>query len=109
LLEAVAMSESVLSAANSKECRPPNTEGNSKANQLKSAISKTHSLKEMRALPEDQRRTVADSGHPGENFAHHRRVLSSLNPYVQHIEHMFKPLSPSTGAGLSMASSCSIS
>jgi hypothetical protein len=76
----------------SREFPPPNTEGNSKANRLKSAIPKIHSLKEMRALPEDQRKTVADSGHPGEYFAHHRRVLSSLHPTVQHIEHMFSPL-----------------
>src|SRR5258708_3361275 len=89
LVVAVAMGRSVLSLANSSESWPPNRKGNWKANHWKFPISKAHSLKEIAAPWESKISAVRASGHCGEKFAHHRRLLSLPNSSVQPIEHAF--------------------
>jgi hypothetical protein len=71
------------------ESRPPNRESNSKANRLKHAILKIHSLKEIEAASIELMDSVEKRGQRVEKLAHHRRVLSFLIQYVQHIERMF--------------------
>jgi len=57
-------------------------------------IPKAHSLKEIGGSLEEKKQTVGKSGHPKEKFAQHRHVPSFSGPLVQHIEHLFSPLSP---------------
>ena len=76
------------------ERKPPvNWKGNSKANRQRRAIPKIHWLKEIGEPRESTRDSVGKRGQRVEKIAHHRRVLSFRNLFVQYIEHMFNSLS----------------
>jgi len=62
------------------------------------AIPKIYWLKEIGEPRESAQDSVGKRGQRVEKIAHHRRVLSSPNLFVQHIEHTFSSLSLFYGA-----------
>src|SRR5260370_7017802 len=71
-------------------------------------ISKIHSLKEIAGPLAERKQAVTKSRHRVEECAERRRVLSSPNAYVQHIEHMFNSRFPFYRSRPAAASSCSV-